>query len=330
DHAAVSPPYLRCLALPTPFAVGPVNVYVAEGPDGLTLVDVGPRTRRTQAALLEGLEHLGYRLEQVRRILITHAHVDHYGLAAFVVREAGAEVWTHPWNVPTLADDPEAKARRDAFYTEVYRKAAVPEAVRQGIYAVYQGFRRFAEPVEVARTLDEGDQVSLGDETWQVLHLPGHSGGLIGLWQPDRRLLLSSDHLLRDITSNPLLEPPPREGAPRRQSLREYLNSLRQTSEMDVRLALPGHGDPITDVASLVRQRFAFHEERQAEVLAHIAAGTDTVYALCQALFRNLSLVDAFLAVSEVVGHLDLLAEAGHIRWETRDGVWRLRPARGG
>lgn len=330
DRITTLPPYLQCLALPTPFAVGPVNVYVAEGSEGLTLVDVGPRTRRTQAALVKGLEDRGYHLEQVRRLLITHAHVDHYGLAAFVAREVGAEVWTHPWNVPTLADDPETRARRDAFYTEVYRKAAVPEVVRQSIYVVYQGFRRFAEPVEVARTLHEGDRVSLGDEAWQVLHLPGHSGGLIGLWQPDRRLLLSSDHLLRDITSNPLLEPPLREGEPRRQSLQEYLASLRRTLEMDVWLALPGHGDPISDVASLVRQRFAFHQERQAEVLAHIAAGADTVYALCQALFPNLSLVDAFLAVSEVVGHLDLLAGEGRIHWETQDGVWRLRPAQEG
>ncbi len=327
DSATASPPYLRCLAIPTPFAVGPVNVYLAEGPEGLTLVDVGPRTPRAQEALRKGLEEAGFHPGQVRRILITHAHVDHYGLAASLAREAGAEVWTHPWNVPLLSEDPEAKARRDAFYAEVYQKAAVPVEVQRQIQALYRGFRHFAEPVEVHHTVDEGDSVLLGDEVWQVLHLPGHSGGLIGLWQPQRQVLLSSDHLLRDITSNPLLEPPLEEGQARRKSLQEYLASLRRTLEMDVRLALPGHGEPVTDAASLIRQRFAFHEERQERVLACIAAGADTVYAICGLLFPGLSPVDAFLAVSEVVGHLDLLERDGRVRWETQDGVWRLRVA---
>lgn len=322
-----APPYLRCLAVPTPFAVGPVNVYLAEGSEGLTLMDVGPRTRRAREALRRGLEEVGFRPSQVRRILITHAHVDHSGLAASLAREAGAEVWTHPWNVPVLTDDPQDKSRRDAFYAEIYQKAAVPEEVQRQAQALYRGLRSFTEPVGVHRTVDEGDEISLGGEVWQVLHLPGHSGGLVGLWQPERRVFLASDHLLRDITSNPLLEPPLEEGMARRKSLREYLASLRRTLEMDVRLALPGHGEPVEDTASLIRQRFAFHEERQERILACIAAGADTVYAICHFLFSGLSPANAFLAVSEVVGHLDLLEEAGRIHWETQDGVWRLQLA---
>lgn len=320
-----TPPYLRCLAVPTPFAVGPVNVYLAEGPEGLTLMDVGPRTKRAQEALQKGLEDAGFRPSQVRRILITHAHVDHYGLAASLAREAGAEVWTHPWNVPVLTDHPQDKSRRDAFYAEVYRGAAVPEETQRQAQALYRGLRYFTEPMEVHHTVDEGDEILLGGEAWQVLHLPGHSGGLVGLWHPERRVLLSSDHLLRDITSNPLLEPPPEEGMARRKSLREYLASLRRTLELDVRLALPGHGEPVEDVAFLIRQRFAFHEERQERTWACIAGGADTVYAVCQLLFPGLSPANVFLAVSEVVGHLDLLEEAGRIRWETQDGVWRLQ-----
>ncbi len=322
-----TPPYLRCLAVPTPFAVGSVNVYLAEGPEGLTCIDVGPRTKRAQEALREGLEEAGLRLTQVRRILITHAHVDHCGLAGSLAREAGAEVWTHPWNVPVLTDDPQARAPRDAFYAEVYRKAAVPEEVQRQAQALYRGLRYFTEPVEVHRAVDEGDEISLGGEVWQVLHLPGHSGGLVGLWHPERRVLLASDHLLRDITSNPLLEPPPEEGKARRKSLREYLASLRRTLEMDVRLALPGHGEPVEDAASLIRQRFTFHEERQERIWTCIASGADTVYAVCERLFPGLSPANVFLAVSEVVGHLDLLEEAGRIRWETQDGVWRLQVA---
>jgi len=326
-HEGEVPAYLHRLELPTPFAVGPVNVYLAFGPEGPTLIDTGPRTTQTHQALVSGLASLGLRPEEIRRVVVTHAHVDHYGLAGLLVRQAGAEVWTHPENEPTLSDDPAARARRDAFYGEVLARSGVPARDRERIAAIYKGFRHLAEPVGVTRYLEEGQSVHLGGEVWQVLHMPGHSGGLICLWEPGRRVLLSSDHLLPDITSNPLLEPPPREGEPRRRSLRDYLASLQRTLELAPVLALPGHGAPIEDPAALIRERFRFHEERQKDIMACLRQGARTVYDLCQALFPSLSLLDTFLAVSEVVGHLDLLEEKGLVRWEKDGEIWRVEPA---
>ena len=108
-------PDLYQLIIPTPFPVGPVNVYVARDPegDGLTLVDCGPRTPEARAALDAGLAALGHSVHDVRRIVVTHAHADHYGLAANIAAESGAQVLTHPFNRPTLqayADESRATA----------------------------------------------------------------------------------------------------------------------------------------------------------------------------------------------------------------------------
>src|ERR1700730_1129489 len=97
------PDCLHCLSLPTPFPVGPVNAYLIEG-DPLTLIDTGPKADVSRQALETALASLGYRVEDLRRVIITHHHVDHCGLAAEIVRRSGAALWTHPYNVPWLAD----------------------------------------------------------------------------------------------------------------------------------------------------------------------------------------------------------------------------------
>ena len=88
---------------------------------------------------------------------------------------------------------------------------------------VRQGTSRYAEPVYPDGTLADGDVLQLGSEDWQVLHTPGHSGGLICLYQPQRRLLISSDHLIRDISSNPVIEPPDPGETERPRRLVEYM-----------------------------------------------------------------------------------------------------------
>ena len=123
--------HLHPVELPTPFAVGPITVYLADEPgEALTLVETGPVHPRTWAALEAGLAVLGIRPAQLERILVTHAHVDHFGLAAQLVAASGAQVWTHPWNVPALADYEADRERTTSFYAGLLRRAAIPaEAV---------------------------------------------------------------------------------------------------------------------------------------------------------------------------------------------------------
>lgn len=322
------------LELPTPFPVGPVNVYLAEGgpgPEekGLILVDVGPRFPPALEALEQGLAGHGYTLQDVRCIIVTHAHADHFGLAAEVARRSGAQVWTHPRSRPWLEDYREERERRYAFYTDLLHRAGVPEVVYQAVLRSNRGLARFAEAVPVSRTLDEGDVVFLDGQPWQVLHLPGHAGGLIGLYQPQSRLFLSSDHLLRDITSNAVVEPPPVDATRHQPSLWQYLRSLERVRDMDIALVLPGHGPPITDHRTLIEERFAFHQERKARILALLRDGATTAYQVGQRLFGDLPPIDAFLAISEVWGHLEVLQMEGLVTAEDEGGITHWRPVAG-
>jgi glyoxylase-like metal-dependent hydrolase (beta-lactamase superfamily II) len=322
--------HLHAIELPTPFPVGPVTVYLADAPgEPLTLLDTGPVHPPTWSALHAGLLALGYAPARLERIVLSHAHVDHVGLAADLVDASGAQVLTHPWNVAQLSDHTADRERTVAFYTDLLRRAAVPAEMLAAVGWVTKGMERFARPVSVSATLAEGRALRLAGRDWQVLHTPGHSAGLICLYEPQSRLLLSSDHLLADISSNPVVEPPPPGQAQRLCSLAAYRDSLRRVAAMDIALALPSHGPAIVDVAGLVAQRLAFHEQRLAQVLDALRDGARTTWDVVHALFPNRSPLDTFLAVSEVIGHLDVLEIEDKIGSNIQDGIvqWSMELA---
>jgi glyoxylase-like metal-dependent hydrolase (beta-lactamase superfamily II) len=158
------------------------------------------------------------------------------------------------------------------------------------------------------------------------LHTPGHSSGVVCLYEPESRVLLSNDHLLRDISSNPLVEPPPPGRTEKLRSLVEYVAQLRRVAAMDVRIAWPGHGEPIHDVAELVRQREAFHQQRAGRIVELLNGSELTAYQVARLLFPRLDPMNFFLAISEVLGHLELLEAEGRITSARRADVvmWQI------
>jgi glyoxylase-like metal-dependent hydrolase (beta-lactamase superfamily II) len=318
--------HLHAIELPTPFPVGPVTVYLAGAPgEPLTLIDTGPRTTETRAALDAGLGRMGYGLAELERIVVTHAHADHFGLAAELVAESQAKLLTHAWNVSSLGDHGGERARRIPFYAGLMQQAAVPAEIMVAIGKATSNVNRYAQPVTVDATLHEGDTLHMANRDWRILHTPGHSAGLICLYEPASRILLSSDHLLADISSNPVVEPPPPGELERPRSLALYKKSLLRVASMEVELALPSHGPVIRDVPGLVRQRIDFHQQRMARVIEALRQGARTTWDVTNALFPNLSPLDTFLAISEAIGHLELLELEGKITG-TNNGevvVWR-------
>jgi glyoxylase-like metal-dependent hydrolase (beta-lactamase superfamily II) len=323
-HLAV-PPYLHTFSIPTPFPVGPVNVYLAEG-EPLTLVDAGPRYDPARESLERALAGCGYRVADLQRIIITHAHADHCGMAAELARASGAEVLAHAASLPWL--EKQASARRLAFYAEVMHWSGVPVKALVDLSRMRRGVERYDEPVVPDGTLADGDVLPLGGEDWRVLHTPGHAGGLICLYQPQRRVIISSDHLLRDISSNPVVEPPAPGETERPRRLVEYMAQLRRVAELDVALALPGHGPPITDHRALIRERLAFHEQRGRHMLDVVGDDALTAHEIASLLFPDLDPVNYFLAISEVVGHLQWLEVEGRVTHIEQGGVarWQAVP----
>ena len=136
---------------------------------------------------------------------------------------------------------------------------------------------------------------------------------------PDRKILIAADHLLKHISSNPLITRPRDGSEGRSQALVTYLDSLSKTREMDAELVLPGHGEPITDHRSLIDERFALHRRRAEKLHGLIAEVPRTAYDLAQALWGNIAVTQAYLTLSEVLGHTDLLMNEGRVR-EVEDG----------
>ena len=316
------------ITLPTPFPVGPVHAYLMQG-DPLTLIDTGPQTAAALAALQAGLAEHGVLLGDIQRVIITHAHADHYGLAGTIVAASGAEVWSHPLAQPLIEGWNSYLAQREQFWLDLLLAAGVPAVSAEKTAQLYGGMQQFITHAPVARVLNEGDSVEVAGAAWQVLHCPGHADNLICFYQPAERLLLGNDHLLAHISSNAIVGPPPLGETERRRPLVDYWTSLCRVYELPVALVLPGHGDAVADVRSLINSRFRFYEQRLARLLDELRREPRTVWQLAEALFRRLDAVDTFLAASEVLGHLDVLEQKGQVTRETgAQGVRLYRASR--
>jgi glyoxylase-like metal-dependent hydrolase (beta-lactamase superfamily II) len=320
-------PNLHCLTIPTPFSVGDVNIYLLQpGLPGerLSLLDTGPHWAPAERAVRERLAALGYQVSDLEQILISHAHPDHYGLAAVLAAESGAQVLAHPYGFPTLEAGRSGAERTRAFYQDWFTRGGVPLAVQEGIALAQANTHHFAQPVQPHGSLQDGDQLSLGGLAWEVLATPGHAGGMICLYQPGSGTLLASDHLIDGISSNPVVEPPPAGMTERPKRLLQYLQQLERVAALRPTVAYSGHGGPIRDVPGLVQRRITFHRRRAEQVLQRLAQRPMSLFELAGQLFDDaLPPVHQFLALSEIQGHLDLLEAAGQAELQSDGAIGR-------
>ncbi len=308
------------LAVPTPFAVGRVNVYLIED-DPLTLVDAGPNSGTSLDELQRGITGLGHALEDIELVILTHQHIDHLGLVSLVAARSGAEVAAIDWAVPYVENySAEAQADDDFAYDMMLRHG-IPEDVATALRSVSRAFQAWGSRADVTRVLHDGDEMRFRDRTLRVHHRPGHSPTDTVFFDSQRGILVAADHLLKHISSNPLITRPRDGSGQRPQSLVTYLESLRATREMDVQLVLPGHGDPISDHRSLIDERFALHDRRAAKIQRLLAERPRSAHEIAQSLWGNVAVTQAYLTLSEVLGHVDMLLNAGRAREVARDGV---------
>jgi len=252
-------------------------------------------------------------------VILTHQHIDHLGLVEIIASHSGAEVAALDAAVPVMESFGERADADDEFAASLMLRSGIPEEVVFALQSVSRSFRAWGARAEVTRPLSDGERLELGDRTLEVQHRPGHSPSDTVFWDADRRILIAADHLIAHISSNPLITPPLDGSAERTQALVTYIASLRRTRELPAEVVLPGHGDPITDHVTLIDKRFAMHERRAEKIEALIAERPRTGYEIAQALWGDVAVTQAFLTLSEVVGHTDLLVNAGRVR-EVADG----------
>ena len=308
------------IAIPTPFAVGRVNVYLIED-EPLTLVDAGPNSGTSFDELQRGIAGLGHKLEDIELVILTHQHIDHLGLVSLVAAHSGADVAAIDVAVPFVENFSVEAQADDDFARETMLRHGIPEDVVSALSSVSRAFRAWGARAEVTRVLRDGEEMSFRDRTLHVHHRPGHSPTDTIFHDRERRILIAADHLLGHISSNPLITRPPEGSSERPQALVTYLHSLRATREMGVELVLPGHGDPVTDHRRLIDERFALHRRRADKIERLLAERPRTAYEVAQALWGNIAVTQAYLTLSEVLGHVDLLLNDGRVREIKRDGL---------
>lgn len=310
------------IALPTPFLVGRVNCYLIDD-EPLTLIDTGPNSGKSLDDLERALAARELSIEDLGLIVVTHQHMDHLGLLEILARRSGAEVAAISLLAPYLANFTKSAAADDEFARAVMRRHGVPEDLATVLGQLAAAFRAFGSNGRVTRELNEGDELVLRDRTLRVHHRPGHSPSDTILWDADRELLLAGDHLLGRISSNPVVSRPLSGPAdqPRPRALLQYIDSMRATREMPARLVLPGHGDPILDHVELIDDRLRMHR-RRAERILHILDATPlSGHEIALRMWGNVAVTQAYLTLSEVLGHLDLLVESGQVAERNRDGI---------
>jgi len=316
------------LAIPTPFMVGRVNAYLIEG-SPLTLVDSGPNSAKALDELEQQLGALGHSIADIELLVISHQHMDHFGLASILARRSGAEVAALDRLAPFLAAYGQQTDLEDVFAERLMLRHGIPPEVMAALVTVSASFRAWGAAVDVTRTLADGELLKLSEHTLRVLHRPGHSPSDTTFLDESRGILLAADHLIAHISSNPLiarpLGSPPDYSGPRPQALITYMASLQATRQMELSLVLPGHGRPITDHVSLIDERFRMHARRAEKINRLIAAQPRTAHEIAQELWGNVAVTQAYLTLSEVLGHVDLLLRDERVVEEERDGVVSFR-----
>ena len=311
------------LAIPTPFAVGRVNAYLIDD-DPLTLVDAGPNSGTSFDELQRALASLGRAIEDIELLIITHQHIDHLGLVGLVASRSGAEVAALDVAVPFVERFSQEAEADDDFARDVMLRHGIPEDVVSALGSVSRAFRAWGARADVTRVLHHGDRLQLRDRALDVFHRPGHSPTDTIFLDSSRKMLIAADHLLAHISSNPIITRPRDGSTGRPRALMIYLQSLQATREMDVDLVLPGHGDPITDHRALIDARFRMHRRRADKLHGLIGERPRSAYELAQALWGNIAVTQAYLTLSEILGHTDILLDEGRVAESEDAGIVRF------
>ena len=315
-------PGLWRLRLPLPWSGVPhCNAWAIAAGSGFVLVDTGMYEPGSMAQLGRAMDHVGLRVEDVRLLACTHGHSDHWGQAAPICERAGCDLWMHPNHAHATAaagDPAEALARR----IEVGRQSGVSDAaagpLAERAREIPSGVARAIEP---DRPLCNGVEIETDLGLWTVYETPGHAPSHVCLHQPERRLLISGDHLLGRIslyfdfgwTSDPV---------------GEFLSSLDVTAALGARLCLSGHGKPFVDVRGHIDGNRKLVAERLAAVAAALAGGPRTAVEISPSVYGEpLTEANASWLLAQTLAYLTHLEHQGRATRTRWDGVERWSPA---
>jgi glyoxylase-like metal-dependent hydrolase (beta-lactamase superfamily II) len=306
------------LSLPFP-ELPKVNAYLLRDTAESALVDSGihdPHGARggSWTELTVALDACGATPTEIGDLLVTHPHVDHYGMAARMVAESGCALAMHEQADADLElyKDPAGRAARERA---LLMQSGVEPSELDELEAGEDWNVYISGLVEPARRLSEHDSVTLGGRAWEAIHTPGHARSHVCLWRESDGVLLSGDHLLGAVT--PHIDLP----LGREDPLGDYLDSLERIEKLEPRLVLPGHGRPFDNGAERARATLRHHERRLGAIVQVVRRAPKTVAEVSDEIFGSALLnLHRRLALGESLAHLVYLERRGEVRRITEDG----------
>lgn len=311
------------ITLPTPFKVGPVNVYVIKG-NTLTLIDTGPKFWDTWQMLKKELEHHKLQITDFDQIVLTHYHTDHVGLIGEILERNPVPVYCHPLARPYVERNQQFLTSRDEFIHSLYLRHGVPIDLITRLKEMERDLHQYEyeDPVQVHGSLREGELLP-GEEDWQVIETPGHSPDHISLYHARSQELIGGDHLIKHISSNAFVEPA-YGTIERPRSLIVYQQALKKLFQYPIHKVYSGHGEEVYEVHDLILNRLQKQEDRAEQIYRLLQQEDMTAFEISKKMFPHLYEKELPLTMSEVIGHLDLLVEYEKLRLDEYDGIFHF------
>lgn len=297
------------LSIPTPFQIGPVNAYLA----GRTLFDPGPDSDDAWETLTDELASYDRRPDAIERVVITHPHPDHFG-AAHRFRDLGARIVATRDTARIVEAFDERLAYEQDFFDEFLVRHGMDRSTVDTVTTLPEAYLPYAPNCPVDRTVADGDVVTVDETQLTVESVQGHAPGeaLFTYERDGENRAIVGDHVLGEITPNPLLQPPMERGGERPRVLPSFNASLARLRDRPLDRLLPGHGEVIDDPHERIDEILAAHEDRTQNVY-ELVDGPTTAREVMVGLFDDLPVIEHFPAMSEAIGHLDVLEARGEV-----------------
>src|SRR3972149_5382475 len=302
------------------------NVYAIEGGDGHILVDCGWDSQESLWALQEGLRTANLKLRDIKKVVITHIHPDHYGLSTKIKQICGAQVAIHKLDADFIF--PRYKDFADLIKKteELLRQNGAPADELPRLVGASLWMNKYVTPDSPEVMLEDGDIISNDSFEFGVLWTPGHSPGHVCLYERDKKFILTGDHVLYDTTPHVGFNPQSGDNP-----LSDYISSPKKLESLKVHFILPGHGPVFNALGLRIDKILQHHEGRERAIMKSLRNGLQTGYAIAPQIpvmgnggdiaFWDLGVWDKRMAVTETIAHLKLLVEEDKVGNVDMDGA---------
>ncbi|MCS1351782.1 MBL fold metallo-hydrolase [Mechercharimyces sp. CAU 1602] len=299
------------IRLPLPFPLKIINAYLLRGEYGYTVLDTGLHTADSIHVWEEAQRKMGWGWDDVEKIVLTHYHPDHYGLAGWMQAQSGAPVYLSRIDYEQAHNFVGAGSTFAQGLVKSYGENGLSSQWVEQIPGHIEHFRPWVEPHPTPSFIAAGEMIRLGDRQYEIMHTPGHADGHLCFYDREREWLLAGDFLLPKITPNISMWPG---GHPN--PLRLFMESLNKMKELPVQTVFPAHGTVFHSYRERIEELERHHRERldhMKGILSQSKGGMTAVECCFQHFGDRLSIHNLRFALSETLAHLEYLRLADEI-----------------